>query len=140
MSGDIGKGTTHAAIALAQKALQTKLPGYIQLAGGTNDYTVDKLRQEKMLRRPNLVSDTHSAARFNSISGVAYGSYARAILSPILTQLETTALQNIQNIQLNSTKNKPMNQLDLKLEQDRELLEQAVAIASQLVNQIKSSH
>ncbi len=143
MSGDIGKGTTHAAIALAQKALQTKLPGYIQLAGGTNDYTVDKLRQEKMLRRSNLASDAHSAAnaaKFNSISGVAYGSYARAILSPILTQLETTALQNIQNIQLNSTQNRPMNQLDLKLEQDRELLEQAVAIASQLVNQIKSSH
>ena len=137
MSGDIGKGTTHAAIAFAQKVLQAKLPGYIQLAGGTNDYTVEKLRQEKMLRQPNLPLNPHGCARFNSVSGVAYGSYARAILSPILTKLETTALQNIQ---LNLTNNRPMNQLNLKLEQDKELLEQAVAVASQLVNQIKNSY
>nr|WP_319420494.1 LdpA C-terminal domain-containing domain [Pleurocapsa sp. FMAR1] len=126
MSGDIGKGTTHAAIAFAQKVLQAKLPGYVQLAGGTNSYTVDKLKQSKMLRQQN-------SSLFKSVAGVAYGSYARAILAPVLNQLETTELQNIQS----NLTNKPMNQLNLKLEQNIDLLEQAVTTASELVDQIK---
>ena len=128
MSGDIGKGTTHAAIAFANKVLQANLPGYIQLAGGTNDYTVEKLKQANMLRKYNPTS------KIGFISGVAYGSYARGILSPILARLETTELQNIQP---NLIKNQQMNQLHLKLEQDRDLLNQAVSTASGLVNQIK---
>ena len=126
MSGDIGKGTTHAAIAFAQKVLRAKLPGYVQLAGGTNNYTVDKLKQNKLLRQQNL-------SLSNSVSGVAYGSYARAILAPVLNQLE---INELQNIQFNLT-NKPMNQLNSKLEQNIDLLEQAVKTASELVNQIK---
>ena len=126
MSGDIGKGTTHAAISFADKVLQANIPGYIQLAGGTNDHTVEKLKQLQMLRQPNQL-------KAKSVSGVAYGSYARAILSPILDQLETTELQ----IKPNLLKSQPMNELNLKLEQDRDLLQQAVSIASQLVNQIK---
>ncbi|MGB5632087.1 MAG: LdpA C-terminal domain-containing domain [Waterburya sp.] len=129
MSGDIGKGTTHGAIAFAQKVLQAELPGYIQLAGGTNDYTVAKLKQSKMLRQ-------HNSLIANSVSGVAYGSYARAVLSPILNKLETTELQPKQ---FNSITNQPMNQLNLKLEQDQEVLEQAVNTASLLVNQIKKA-
>ncbi len=129
MSGDIGKGTTHAAIAFAQKVLRAELPGYIQLAGGTNDYTVDKLKQSKMLRQHNL-------PRAKSVAGVAYGSYARAVLSPILNKLEITELQPNQ---FNSLINQPMNQLNLKLEQDKALLEQAVSTASLLVNQIKTA-
>ena len=128
MSGDIGKGTTHAAIAFANKVLQADLPGYIQLAGGTNDYTVEKLKQSKMLRKYN------SASEIGSVSGVAYGSYARAILAPILARLEATELQNIQP---NLIKTQQMNQLHFKLEQDQDLLNQAVSIASGLVNQIK---
>lgn len=131
MSGDIGRGTTHAAIAFAQKVVEAKLPGYVQLAGGTNDYTVNKLQQAKMLRQAKMSSIC------NTISGVAYGSYARAILSPILAQLETTELQNIQ---LNLNKNQPMNQLNFKLEHNQELLEQAVNVASNLVKQIKNSY
>lgn len=135
MSGDIGKGTTHQAIAFAHKVLQAQLPGYVNLAGGTNDYTIDKLKQKRMLRHQN------SSPLLNSVSGVAYGSYARAILFPILSKLEATLetaeLQNIQNIQFNLTENQPMNQLNLKLEQDQELLLQAVSTASSLVNQIK---
>ena len=130
MSGDIGKGTTHAAIAFAQKVLQADLPGYIQPAGGTNDYTVDKLDRLKMLRKYNPTS----AKRY--VSGVAYGSYARAILTPILDELETTELQNIQS---NLIKDRPMKQLNLKLEQNPDLLARAVSTASQLVNQIKTS-
>ena len=55
MSGDIGKGTTHMAIAFAQKVLEAQLPGYVQLAGGTNSYTVDKLKQKQMLSKPTPI-------------------------------------------------------------------------------------
>jgi Fe-S-cluster-containing hydrogenase component 2 len=130
MSGDIGKGTTHAAISFAQKVLQAQLPGYIQLAGGTNDYTVSKLKQANMLGKPN------SAAIPNLVSGVAYGSYARRILSPTIAQLETALQAN----QVKPIKNRPMNQLNLKLEQNRELLEQAVGTAKKLVSQIKTAN
>ncbi|HEY9298356.1 MAG TPA: LdpA C-terminal domain-containing domain, partial [Phormidium sp.] len=61
MSGDIGTGTTHAAIKLGQKVLAAGLPGYIQLAGGTNSHTVTKLKAVDLLnpklgdsRRPAL--------------------------------------------------------------------------------------
>jgi|CryBogDrversion2_11_1035321.scaffolds.fasta_scaffold17675_2 Fe-S-cluster-containing hydrogenase component 2 len=102
MSGDIGKGTTHATIAYAQKLLNSQLPGYIQLAGGTNNYTVEKLEMLNLR---------------NQISGVAYGSYARSILSPMLLRLE-----------LNSSK-----------EDIPESIWQAVNIAHQLVAKIKQS-
>ncbi len=69
MSGDIGKGTTHAAIAYAQRLRAVNLPGYIQLAGGTNGYTVEKLK---------------SLGMRHQISGVAYGSYARSIVDDLL--------------------------------------------------------
>lgn len=144
MSGDIGKGTTHATVSFAKKVLQADLPGYIQLAGGTNNHTVEKLKRLQMLQNKEY--------KANSVSGIAYGSYARSILSPILDQLETTELQNIQP---NLLKSQPMNELnqqskialsfygkvisDLKLEQDQDLLQQAVNIASQLVNQIKKA-
>lgn len=127
MSGDIGKGTTHAAIAFAQKVLEAELPGYIQLAGGTNDYTVVKLKQCNMLRPEN-------SQPANFVSGVAYGSYARAILSPILNRLEVTELPANK---INLVTQQPMNQTNLKLEQNQLLLKQAVTTASQLVNQIK---
>jgi len=140
MSGDIGKGTTHAAISFAQKVLEAELPGHIQLAGGTNNYTVAKLRQELMLRQAN--SDSNK-----SISGVAYGSYARSILNPILSRLEAETMtelqiqpQNIQtNLILQRSTTQPMNQLNLKLEQNQELLAQAVATATKLVSQIKTA-
>lgn len=76
MSGDIGKGTTHAAIDFAQAILQAKLPGYVQLAGGTNAYTVPKLKTLGLLQRV----PGHSP----SIAGIAYGSYARKLLEPLL--------------------------------------------------------
>ena len=122
MSGDIGKGTTHAAIAFARKVLRSGLPGYIQLAGGTNNYTVEKLKQAKMLTQFDSLA-------MGSVSGLAYGSYARAVLSSTLAQLETTQLQP----------DRSLNQRNPKLEQNRELLERAVDIASQLVSQIKTA-
>lgn len=129
MSGDIGRGTTHAAISFAQKVLQAQLPGYVQLAGGTNDYTVSKLKQANMLGRP-------SSTTISNLSGIAYGSYARAILSPTIAQLETA----LQSNKVKSIKHKPMNQLNLKLEQNQQLLKQAVETAKALVSQIKTAN
>jgi len=95
MSGDIGDGATRAAVKLGQKVLAANLPGYVQLAGGTNRHTVPKLQANGLLKQSpspaqsslddpivdRPLSDRH-------IAGIAYGSYARALLSPVLEQLE----------------------------------------------------
>ncbi len=100
MSGDLGKGTTHATIRLAQKVLAANLPGYVQLAGGTNGYTAAKLRELGLVgaggsTRSNdsiqlptnsaLITSNHPHRR---IAGIAYGSYARTLVMPILEKLE----------------------------------------------------
>jgi Fe-S-cluster-containing hydrogenase component 2 len=112
MSGDIGAGTTHAAIKLGTKILSAQLPGRVQLAGGTNSYTVPKLRERNLLPAPD---------RHHYISGVAYGSYARVLLAPILDQIET----------LPDTRGKLVAHPDL--------LWDAVAAAYQLVGQLKGN-
>ncbi len=82
MSGDIGRGTTHAAVRLAQKVLAADLSGYVQLAGGTNQHTVTKLHKLGLLPSgPNAVPVAHS-----TVSGIAYGSFARGVLMPVLEQ------------------------------------------------------
>ncbi|WP_019501110.1 LdpA C-terminal domain-containing domain [Pseudanabaena sp. PCC 6802] len=97
MSGDIGNGTTRAALQLCQKVLGLQLPrGFVQLAGGTNASTVAKLR----------------AANIEA-SGVAYGSYARKLVSEFLEAGGD------------------------RLESHPHLLQQAVNQASSLVAQIK---
>jgi len=70
MSGDLGAGTTRAAIQYARAAIAAGLPGYIQLAGGTNQHTVPKLRALDLLGP-------------GKVAGVAYGSYARARLAAL---------------------------------------------------------
>ena len=122
MSGDIGRGTTHETIAFARKVLQAQLPGYIQLAGGTNDYTVDKLKQAKILGRSDILP---------KVSGLAYGSYARAILSSTIAKLDELQPGFLAN------QHQPMKQIEL--EQNQELLEQAVGTAKKLVSQIKTA-
>jgi Fe-S-cluster-containing hydrogenase component 2 len=109
MSGDIGAGTTHAAIKLGEKVLGAKLPGYVQLSGGTNHYTVPKLRERQLLP-PTGTSHVH---------GVAYGSYARVLLSSLLDELDTRTAD------------------PGKLESHPDLLSSAVAIAHELVGQLK---
>lgn len=122
MSGDIGDGATRATVKLGQKVLSARLPGYVQLAGGTNGRTVAKLKAI------GLLTDTLTSEqpRLNNlpnrryIAGIAYGSFARALLSPILEQVEATT----------------PNQ-SYRLEQTPELLEQAVSLAQSLVSQLK---
>jgi Fe-S-cluster-containing hydrogenase component 2 len=126
MSGDIGSGTTHAAVKFATKIIKANLPGYIQLAGGTNSYTITKLKSAGMLKN---LSDNQNRNGFNpkKVAGVAYGSYARSLLLPILEQLE-----NPNNV------NHQFNCGTQTLENNPELLQQAVDKAHSLVTQIKT--
>lgn len=89
MSGDIGKGTTHAAIKLAQKVLASDLEGFVQLAGGTNQYTAGKLRSLNLLPQNSNLSNGGD----RTVTGVAYGSYARHALMPVLG--ETLYLEEV---------------------------------------------
>nr|WP_199332666.1 LdpA C-terminal domain-containing domain [Anabaena catenula] len=159
MSGDIGDGTTIAAIKLGQKVLAANLPGYVQLAGGTNSYTVPKLKAMGLLQEALVQgagskgenaemeqgagskgensSPLHPAPRPSassspaprpsaSIAGIAYGSYARVLLSPILEKLEN---QEVSQTSIKATG---------RLEEEPELLWQAVELAHSLVSQLKS--
>ncbi|HBY77075.1 MAG TPA: 4Fe-4S ferredoxin, partial [Cyanobacteria bacterium UBA11148] len=65
---------------------------------------------------------------------IAYGSYARVLLSPILEQLEHFDEENI-NTNLASHQNTTLG----NLENYPDLLWQAVATAHSLVSQLKSS-
>ncbi|AFY70102.1 4Fe-4S ferredoxin iron-sulfur binding domain-containing protein [Thalassoporum mexicanum PCC 7367] len=70
MSGDIGNGTTQAAIKLGQKVLGFELPiGFVQIAGGTNASTARKIDEAQV-----------------KVAGVAYGSYARKLIMDLLEQ------------------------------------------------------
>lgn len=85
MSGDIGKGTTHACTQLASyilnnKQLHNKIDfnngkHFIQLAGGTNDYTSTLVKNENL----NILS---------GFGGYAFGGYARKEINHHLQQLE----------------------------------------------------
>ncbi len=74
MSGDIGGGATRACLNLGEKVLNAGLPGYVQLAGGTNDSTWAKATARGLFHK--------------GLSGIAYGSYARSLLSELLQPLE----------------------------------------------------
>ncbi|TVP67697.1 MAG: 4Fe-4S ferredoxin [Leptolyngbya sp. LCM1.Bin17] len=93
MSGDLGRGTTHATIRLARKVLGAGLPGYVQAAGGTNSYTVDKLRELGLVHHhsnhagPSANGQT-PAETTGRIAGIAYGSYARALVMPLLGAID----------------------------------------------------
>jgi Fe-S-cluster-containing hydrogenase component 2 len=121
MSGDIGDGATRACVKLGQKVLATDIPGHIQLAGGTNRHTVPKLESVGMLQ------NRESRRTSRSISGLAYGSYARSLLSPVLTQLDAMEIPPL------NIRSHPHT-----IETAPDLLWQAVSLASELVHQIKS--
>ena len=136
MSGDIGTGTTRAAVKLGQKVLAAQLPGYVQLAGGTNAHTVSKLRAEGLMKDggKNL-----SVPPVPYIAGVAYGSYARVLLSPILEQLETMQTDQAYAVPLAAAPPTAFVQTARlpQLEAVPELLWEAVSLARSLVSQLK---
>lgn len=114
MSGDLGKGATRASVKLAQKVLKANLPGYVQLAGGTNQHTVFKLQSAQLLNAPPHFPQSY-------IAGIAYGSFARSQLSSFLESLEPTQI----------------NHASLQLEENPQLLWEAVSQADALVSQLK---
>lgn len=129
MSGDIGDGATRACVKLGQKVLSAGLPGYTQLAGGTNRHTVPKLKALDLLHNG---SNTNAS---KMISGIAYGSYARSLLLPILNQLEAMEIQTLNAQDLN--RSIPSVSSPMQIENSPSLLWQGVQIADQLVKQIK---
>jgi Fe-S-cluster-containing hydrogenase component 2 len=168
MSGDIGVGATRAAVKLGQKVLSANLPGHVQLAGGTNHHTVSKLRSLGLLN-PSLLNELVPPASSQAkpqtsayISGIAYGSYARTLLAPILSQLETIELEAIatgQNLTPQVTYQAPLGGGTIapqaaaalrsvvpqtlqsaRLEDVPSLLWQAVELANALVSQLKPSY
>ncbi|MBW4681541.1 MAG: 4Fe-4S ferredoxin [Microcoleus vaginatus WJT46-NPBG5] len=131
MSGDIGDGTTRAAVKLGEKVLAAGLPGYVQLAGGTNSHTVAKLKAAGLLKREGTATGEEPCRLPSHIAGIAYGSYARVLLSPVLEQLEPitqafAVAASSQGTQL------------ARLEDTPELLWAAVSLADSLVNQLKT--
>lgn len=136
MSGDIGIGTTRAAVKLGQKVLAAQLPGYVQLAGGTNAHTVSKLRASGLMREHGKNLSIPDAP---VIAGIAYGSYARVLLSPVLEQLETMQIDRalvIPTIAQPATAG-VQTPRHTQLEAVPELLWEAVSLARSLVSQLK---
>lgn len=142
MSGDLGAGATKAAVKLGRKVLAAGLPGYVQLAGGTNHHTVSKLKALELMKHPTKDSPY--------IAGVAYGSYARSLLSPILDALEQHAacigaqsaasmpeFVPFESVGMTSFLSNPP--LSLQLEEHPTLLWQAVDRAHTLVSELKLS-
>jgi Fe-S-cluster-containing hydrogenase component 2 len=164
MSGDLGKGTTHAAIRLAQKILQAGLPGYVQPAGGTNGYTVDKLLDLGLINNapsasypndlhPNGLASPQSGGMANhdsvlvrnTISGIAYGSYGRSQVLPLLDAIDHELQPWLENASLNQSSNgqwiSPKSDAALVAPWQRlddSALGQGLALACQLVNQLKT--
>jgi Fe-S-cluster-containing hydrogenase component 2 len=131
MSGDIGAGTTHATLRYGQRMLKDGPPGYIQLAGGTNHQTVPKLldRQDwPRKHKPDYFGNAPDGQLRPTFGGVAYGSYARKLLQPILTTLEMRA--------------RPTAALgsDILLETYPDLLEQATQQCRTLIAPLKGWH
>ncbi|WP_404787216.1 circadian clock protein LdpA [Altericista sp. CCNU0014] len=115
MSGDIGDGATRATINYGERVLRSPLPGFVQLAGGTNRHTVPKLKERGLLK--SAASELGSARPW--IAGVAYGSYARSLLSDIQVRLEA------------------MPQSSFRLEDYPDLLGDGVDLAAQLIAPLK---
>lgn len=134
MSGDIGSGTTRAAVKLAQKVHSANLPGYVQLAGGTNNHTVAKLKSVGLFREEWEEWECGDMPTNQPyVAGVAYGSYARVLLTPILDELEKG---NGQAVEANLASSHPAFG---QLEAAPKLLWQAVKSAASLVSQLKSA-
>ncbi len=127
MSGDLGKGTTRATVKLAQKVLTANLPGYVQLAGGTNQHTVAKLQAAQLIKNTSKPDS-------NFVSGIAYGSYARSLLHPILEHLDRPNRDLVSQTTNYATS---VAYAPRELEDFSQLLWQAVNQAHTLVSQIK---
>ncbi|KAF0926454.1 hypothetical protein E2562_025299 [Oryza meyeriana var. granulata] len=90
MSGDIGRGATRETVSFAVhlSSVSNRPPGFYQLAGGTNPYTVDCLKKAGLFQSTTFpatsgVTDCQQAL----IGGIAYGGYARKIVGRVLRKV-----------------------------------------------------
>jgi len=74
MSGDLGKGASIVAVALWKKISHLIPPGPVQLAGGTNAYTISYLPKD------------------NGPSGIAFGGMARQLVQPWLHEAQSRGI------------------------------------------------
>lgn len=86
MSGDIGRGTAKASVALGGRVCRLlkdlNLRGHVQLAGGTNDASAEFLAKAGLLHVPG------------GVSGVAIGGHARKVSSADLGDAEHSFLSH----------------------------------------------
>jgi Fe-S-cluster-containing hydrogenase component 2 len=83
MSGDLGDGTAHAAVRLLEHVAPLAPPGPLQLAGGTNQHTLE-LVERLARRRPRF----GRGAAEGGVAGVAFGGVARRLLQPLLLEAQ----------------------------------------------------
>ncbi|KAJ7541933.1 hypothetical protein O6H91_10G082200 [Diphasiastrum complanatum] len=119
MSGDIGKGATMAAVSLAARVASSsnRPPGYLQLAGGTNFYTLAALERAGLFKSLDKRDEVYTTEAL--VAGIAFGGYARKIVHDCFSTLEKTGPA-------------------LQLESYPSLLLEAVRQAASLVGPIKS--
>lgn len=140
MSGDIGKGTTHATLKFAQKLLRSGPPGFVQLAGGTNAHTVSKL--DWLLAS----SETHDAVSLNfaesesaytkpTFGGIAYGSFARQLVTPLIEDMVSPCSGSVSISEATSMTSRPAINAPKALPG---YLTQALASAQSLVTPLKA--
>lgn len=142
MSGDIGKGTTHATLRYAYRMLQAGPPGFVQLAGGTNAHTVTKLGQlihgDHFAKSASPHSEITSQLSKPSFGGIAYGSFARRLLAPLLDELLARQSSGFVSTAPSPIRN-AFHGLD-HLEVSTHSLAKAVQLAQSLVAPLKAAH
>ncbi|KAL6607800.1 hypothetical protein ACP70R_040863 [Stipagrostis hirtigluma subsp. patula] len=92
MSGDIGRGATRETVSFAvhMASMSDRPPGFYQLAGGTNSYTVDCLKKAGLFQSttfPGTATSGTISSQQALIGGIAYGGYARKIVGRTLRKI-----------------------------------------------------
>lgn len=99
MSGDIGKGTTLSAVKFGEVVLRSRaLPWaspwqggeqqhFLQLAGGTNAYTAEKLASEGLLSPASLLGSKEEGGNDTQwVHGLAFGGFARMEVDRVMAE------------------------------------------------------
>ncbi|XP_066362926.1 uncharacterized protein [Miscanthus floridulus] len=92
MSGDIGRGATRETVSFAAHvaSMSERPPGFYQLAGGTNAYTIDCLKKAGLFQSISVAGTAASEMASSHqalIGGIAYGGYARKIVGRALRKI-----------------------------------------------------
>lgn len=92
MSGDIGRGATRETVSFAVHvaSMSERPPGFYQLAGGTNSYTIDCLKKVglfKSITFSGTATSEMASCHQALIGGIAYGGYARKIVGRALRKI-----------------------------------------------------